>query len=114
MGHFRRPRLFAPAGGRWPGGDAAAAGHLGRSPLRRARRRANDVARFAPDGALSLFPLSETGAARCAPLLRVGAAVSDEMYNAVVIGGGAAGLITAAATAGLGGRVALIERRLMG
>jgi pyruvate/2-oxoglutarate dehydrogenase complex dihydrolipoamide dehydrogenase (E3) component len=35
-------------------------------------------------------------------------------YNAVVIGAGTAGLVTAAATAGLGGRVALIERRHMG
>jgi pyruvate/2-oxoglutarate dehydrogenase complex dihydrolipoamide dehydrogenase (E3) component len=36
------------------------------------------------------------------------------MYNVVVIGGGSAGLVTAAATAGLGGRVALIERDKMG
>ena len=35
-------------------------------------------------------------------------------YNAVVIGGGTAGLVTAAGTAGLGGRVALIERNKMG
>jgi len=35
-------------------------------------------------------------------------------YNAVVIGGGTAGLVTAAGTAGLGGRVALVERHLMG
>jgi pyruvate/2-oxoglutarate dehydrogenase complex dihydrolipoamide dehydrogenase (E3) component len=35
-------------------------------------------------------------------------------YNAVVIGGGTAGLVTAAGTAGLGGRVALAERHLMG
>ncbi len=35
-------------------------------------------------------------------------------YNVVVIGGGSAGLITAAATSGLGGRVALIERHKMG
>lgn len=32
----------------------------------------------------------------------------------VVVGAGAAGLITAAATAGLGAKVALIERHLMG
>ena len=31
-------------------------------------------------------------------------------YNMVVIGAGTAGLITAAGTAGLGGKVALIER----
>lgn len=35
-------------------------------------------------------------------------------YNAVVVGAGTAGLVTAAATAGLGGRVALIERNKMG
>lgn len=35
-------------------------------------------------------------------------------YNLVVIGAGAAGLITAAGAAGLGARVALIERDLMG
>jgi pyruvate/2-oxoglutarate dehydrogenase complex dihydrolipoamide dehydrogenase (E3) component len=36
------------------------------------------------------------------------------IYNAIVIGGGTAGLVTAAGTAGLGGRVALIERNKMG
>lgn len=35
-------------------------------------------------------------------------------YNMVVIGGGTAGLITAAGAAGLGAKVALIERRLLG
>ncbi len=35
-------------------------------------------------------------------------------YNVVVIGAGTAGLVTAAGTAGLGGRVALIERHRMG
>jgi pyruvate/2-oxoglutarate dehydrogenase complex dihydrolipoamide dehydrogenase (E3) component len=35
-------------------------------------------------------------------------------YNVVVIGGGTAGLVTAAATAALGGRVALVERGRMG
>ena len=35
-------------------------------------------------------------------------------YNAVVIGAGTAGLETAAGTAGLGGRVALVERHKMG
>ena len=35
-------------------------------------------------------------------------------YNMVVIGAGTAGLVTAAGTAGLGGRVAIIERNLMG
>jgi pyruvate/2-oxoglutarate dehydrogenase complex dihydrolipoamide dehydrogenase (E3) component len=38
----------------------------------------------------------------------------DAPYNVVVIGAGTAGLVVAAATAGLGGRVALIERALMG
>ncbi|HZR04506.1 MAG TPA: mercuric reductase [Candidatus Udaeobacter sp.] len=38
----------------------------------------------------------------------------EGVYNVVVIGGGTAGLVTAAGTAGLGGRVALIERNLMG
>ena len=35
-------------------------------------------------------------------------------FNVVVIGAGTAGLVTAAGTAGLGGRVALIERNKMG
>ena len=35
-------------------------------------------------------------------------------YNLVVIGAGTAGLVTAAGAAGLGGKVALIERHLMG
>jgi pyruvate/2-oxoglutarate dehydrogenase complex dihydrolipoamide dehydrogenase (E3) component len=38
----------------------------------------------------------------------------EGIYNAIVIGAGTAGLVTAAGTAGLGGRVALIERNLMG
>ena len=38
----------------------------------------------------------------------------EGVYNVVVIGGGTAGLVTAAGTAGLGGRVALIERHRMG
>jgi pyruvate/2-oxoglutarate dehydrogenase complex dihydrolipoamide dehydrogenase (E3) component len=38
----------------------------------------------------------------------------EGVYNVVVVGAGTAGLVTAAGTAGLGGRVALIERNLMG
>src|ERR1700719_2203903 len=38
----------------------------------------------------------------------------EGIYNVVVIGAGTAGLVTAAGTAGLGGRGALIERNLMG
>jgi pyruvate/2-oxoglutarate dehydrogenase complex dihydrolipoamide dehydrogenase (E3) component len=38
----------------------------------------------------------------------------DGVYNLVVIGAGTAGLVTAAGTAGLGGRVAIIERDTMG
>ena len=38
----------------------------------------------------------------------------EGIYNVVVIGGGTAGLVTAAGTAALGGRVALVERHLMG
>ena len=38
----------------------------------------------------------------------------EGIYNVVVIGAGTAGLVTAAGTSGLGGRVALIERNLMG
>ena len=38
----------------------------------------------------------------------------DEKYNVVVVGAGTAGLVTAAGTAALGGRVALIERHKMG
>ena len=37
-----------------------------------------------------------------------------ERYNLVVIGGGPAGLVVAAGAAGLGARVALVERRLLG
>jgi pyruvate/2-oxoglutarate dehydrogenase complex dihydrolipoamide dehydrogenase (E3) component len=36
------------------------------------------------------------------------------VYNVIIIGAGTAGLVTAAGTAGLGGRVALIERDRMG
>ncbi|MEM7384742.1 MAG: mercuric reductase [Verrucomicrobiota bacterium] len=38
----------------------------------------------------------------------------DGTYNMVVIGGGTAGLVTAAGAAGLGAKVALIERELLG
>ncbi|MEY2529458.1 MAG: hypothetical protein QOJ05_1548 [Verrucomicrobiota bacterium] len=38
----------------------------------------------------------------------------EGIYNVVVLGAGTAGLVTAAGTAGLGGRVALIERNRMG
>ena len=38
----------------------------------------------------------------------------EGVYNVVVIGAGTAGLVTAAGTAGLGGRVALVERGRMG
>jgi len=38
----------------------------------------------------------------------------EGVYNVIVIGAGTAGLVTAAGTAGLGGRVALIERNRMG
>ena len=38
----------------------------------------------------------------------------EGIYNVIVIGAGTSGLVTAAGTAGLGGRVALIERNLMG
>jgi len=38
----------------------------------------------------------------------------EGVYNVVVIGAGTAGLVTAAGTAGLGGRVALVERGKMG
>jgi len=40
--------------------------------------------------------------------------VPQGRYNLVVIGGGTAGLVTAAGAAGLGARVALIERDLLG
>jgi pyruvate/2-oxoglutarate dehydrogenase complex dihydrolipoamide dehydrogenase (E3) component len=36
------------------------------------------------------------------------------LYDLVVIGGGTAGLVSAAGTAGLGGKVALVERHLLG
>lgn len=38
----------------------------------------------------------------------------DGRYNLVVIGGGTAGLVTAAGAAGLGAKVAMIERQLLG
>jgi len=41
-------------------------------------------------------------------------APSGPLYNVVVLGGGTAGLVSAAAVAGLGGRVALVERDRMG
>jgi pyruvate/2-oxoglutarate dehydrogenase complex dihydrolipoamide dehydrogenase (E3) component len=40
--------------------------------------------------------------------------IPKDRYNLVVIGAGSAGLITAAIAAGLGARVALVERHLMG
>lgn len=40
--------------------------------------------------------------------------IPDGRYNMVVIGGGTAGLVTAAGAAGLGAKVALIERHLLG
>lgn len=40
--------------------------------------------------------------------------IPDGRYNLVVIGAGTAGLVTAAGAAGLGAKVALIERELMG
>jgi len=46
--------------------------------------------------------------------VRARAARGEGTYNVVVIGGGTAGLVTAAGTAGLGGRVALVEAHLMG
>ena len=41
-------------------------------------------------------------------------AKGEGVYNVVVIGAGTAGLVTAAGTAGLGGRVALVEKHRMG
>src|SRR5437899_12145093 len=41
-------------------------------------------------------------------------AKGEGIYNVVVLGAGTAGLVAAAGTAGLGGRVALIERNKMG
>ena len=40
--------------------------------------------------------------------------VPDGRYNLVVIGGGTAGLVTAAGAAGLGAKVALVEKHLLG
>src|SRR5205809_3216169 len=37
-----------------------------------------------------------------------------DRYNLVVIGGGTAGLVSAAGAAGLGAKVALVERQLLG
>jgi pyruvate/2-oxoglutarate dehydrogenase complex dihydrolipoamide dehydrogenase (E3) component len=39
---------------------------------------------------------------------------TKEIYNVIIIGAGTAGLVTASGTAALGGRVALVERNLMG
>jgi pyruvate/2-oxoglutarate dehydrogenase complex dihydrolipoamide dehydrogenase (E3) component len=39
---------------------------------------------------------------------------TKEIYNVIVIGAGTSGLVAAAGTAALGGRVALVERNLMG
>ena len=59
---------------------------------------------FTPDAALAsqVFPASHRNPA---PASR---------YNLVVIGGGTAGLVAAAGAAGLGAKVALVERRAMG
>ncbi|MBW1877427.1 MAG: FAD-dependent oxidoreductase, partial [Deltaproteobacteria bacterium] len=42
------------------------------------------------------------------------APVPTDRYNMVVIGGGTAGLVAALGTAALGGRVALVEKHLLG
>jgi pyruvate/2-oxoglutarate dehydrogenase complex dihydrolipoamide dehydrogenase (E3) component/uncharacterized membrane protein YdjX (TVP38/TMEM64 family) len=49
----------------------------------------------------------------CHPSGRANPAPADK-YNLVVVGGGTAGLVSAAGAAGLGAKVALIERNLMG
>lgn len=59
---------------------------------------------FTPDAALAtqVFPASHRNP------------VPASRYNLVVIGGGTAGLVAAAGAAGLGARVALVERQAMG
>ena len=59
---------------------------------------------FSPDDALAtqVFPASHRNP------------VPTGRYNLVVIGGGTAGLVAAAGAAGLGAKVALVERRAMG
>jgi pyruvate/2-oxoglutarate dehydrogenase complex dihydrolipoamide dehydrogenase (E3) component len=59
------------------------------------------------DGIIALIHVSKTS--QDVPMKK-----GEGVYNVVVIGAGTAGLVTAAGTAGLGGRVALIERNLMG
>ncbi|HKY08716.1 MAG TPA: FAD-containing oxidoreductase, partial [Candidatus Binatia bacterium] len=51
--------------------------------------------------------------ANCRPFGRINPTPSGK-YNLVVVGGGTAGLVSAAGAAGLGAKVALVERNLMG
>ena len=67
-------------------------------------------------GAYVLTPLDEHNAAL---LARVHPPdwqnpTPQPLYDLVAIGGGTAGLVAAAGTAGLGGKVALVERGLLG
>ncbi|HYT54234.1 MAG TPA: FAD-containing oxidoreductase [Verrucomicrobiae bacterium] len=58
-------------------------------------------------------PYDQQLIANCHPLGRVNPTPAGK-YNLVVIGGGTAGLVSAAGAAGLGAKVALIERNLLG
>ncbi|PYQ41469.1 MAG: hypothetical protein DMF77_15695 [Acidobacteria bacterium] len=105
------PRLRDATGGGWP-----AAG-MARRPRRHhpARLLLRDGA---SPGDVPRAPQPRGGPGRRAPRFRGHAMTrpvkGEGLYNVVVIGGGTAGLVTAAGTAGLGGRVALIEKHRMG
>jgi pyruvate/2-oxoglutarate dehydrogenase complex dihydrolipoamide dehydrogenase (E3) component len=56
----------------------------------------------------------EPGTARSGASTRVDERAWRQVYDLVVIGGGTAGLVSAAGAAGLGARVALVEKALLG
>ena len=121
LGGARGSALVATAGGHRPGHRSArrARGDLARGELRTVPRTACRRRHGRRDSTRSAEPLH---ACRHGPSTRhnrgwstrppagLGEPEPAERYHLVVIGAGTAGLVTAAGAAGLGARVALVER----